>query len=61
MPISSVGKIPKKFMTKNFRELLCAIASKSCWEQKVIIENRFYTWKGTNHQTDDVLVMGVRL
>jgi serine phosphatase RsbU (regulator of sigma subunit) len=51
----------KKFMTKNYRAILSNIADLPCKEQKLIIENEFFAWKGNVAQTDDVLVVGIRL
>lgn len=50
-----------KFLIKRFRELLQANHHAPMQEQQQIIEQAFATWKQTEVQTDDVLVLGVRL
>lgn len=55
------GDHGKKMMSKNMKELLIGIQSKSLTEQKNILENNFHSWKGTREQVDDVLVFGVRI
>lgn len=55
------GKNNMKFMSKHFTQLLLEIHSKPMEEQKQILETRFNEWKGTLAQTDDVLVIGLRL
>ena len=54
------GPNGKKFMVKKFRELLSAIQHLSMTEQAAHLEVEFEKWKGLNHQTDDVLVVGIR-
>ncbi len=55
------GEFGKKMMTKNMKDLLVSIQSKSMTEQKNILENHFKSWKQNKDQVDDVLVFGVRL
>ena len=50
----------KKYTQSKFRELLVQISNKSMSEQKKILDESFGNWK-TGNQTDDVLVIGVRL
>ena len=50
-----------KFMKSKFRKLLCDIAHKPIQEQYNYITDAFYSWKGKNPQTDDILMMGIRL
>ena len=50
-----------KFMTKKLKELLLEIHQLPMAEQKEVLLNTFKAWKGSAHQTDDVLVMGVKL
>ena len=47
-------------MYKPFRNLLLSIQDKSMEEQKEIINNEFYKWKGDSTQIDDILVIGIR-
>lgn len=49
------------FNLNRFKDLLKQCNSKSIAEQHSIFENTFMEWKGTNEQTDDVLVIGVNL
>ena len=55
------GKKRRKYMSRNFRETLLEIHSLLMHEQKESLLKIFYEWKGANEQTDDVLVMGVRV
>ncbi len=49
------------FKTIRLKTLLSEIFQKPLDEQKQIISQTFYNWKGSYNQTDDVLVMGVRI
>jgi serine phosphatase RsbU (regulator of sigma subunit) len=51
----------EKFNLKRFKELVKKCDSKSIVEQQSIFEDTFMEWKGTNEQTDDVLVIGINL
>lgn len=55
------GKNNMKFMSKQFSQLLLEIHTLPMEEQKQILEKRFDEWKGTHPQTDDVLVIGLKL
>ncbi len=55
------GMKQKKFMTKNFKELLIRIHKKSMEEQKEILDNTILDWMGGVEQIDDILVMGLRI
>jgi serine phosphatase RsbU (regulator of sigma subunit) len=59
------GAEGKKFMIKNFRNLLYDIHAKPMTEQHQILEQTFNDWVYMNnkkvHQTDDVLVIGIKL
>lgn len=54
------GKHDRKYMTKRFRELLLKVSDLPLQQQKEILEEELKKWKGNNHQTDDILVLGVR-
>ncbi len=55
------GENNMKFMKKNFRDLLFEVSKQGTpQQQRVFLENIFENWRGKNHQTDDVLVMGIR-
>jgi serine phosphatase RsbU (regulator of sigma subunit) len=51
----------KKFMKKQVRELLTEITTYDSSLQKRTIESTIDHWKGNKEQTDDILVMGLRL
>ena len=55
------GEEGAKFMTKRFKNLLLDIHHKPVADQKRILHETFEDWKGDTKQTDDILVMGVRL
>lgn len=55
------GPKEKKFFMKGFKELLLRICQLPMHEQKISLEKTFLQWKGSQKQTDDVLVMGVRI
>jgi hypothetical protein len=48
-------------MSKKFNELLLKIHQLPLHEQKEILEIKIEEWKSGRHQTDDILVMGIRL
>jgi serine phosphatase RsbU (regulator of sigma subunit) len=50
-----------KFKTKNFKQLIHSISNLPMSEQKSILEQRLMEWRGYSEQTDDVLVIGVRV
>ncbi len=55
------GTENQKFMSKRFTQLLLEIHQLPPNEQLDRLSKTFEAWKGTNEQTDDVLVIGVRL
>jgi tetratricopeptide (TPR) repeat protein len=55
------GPSQKKFMVKNFKNVLAQIHSLSVEEQKRKLINVFNDWKNGFAQVDDVLVVGVRI
>jgi hypothetical protein len=48
-------------MAKNFQRLLERCAPLSMEEQKAVIVGEFSSWKGKNEQTDDVMVIGLKI
>lgn len=54
------GNSGKKFMLKNFQNLLVSIQELSIEEQENDINNAFMEWKGQFEQVDDILVMGFK-
>lgn len=55
------GSENKKFMSKNFKNLLLNIQDRSMSDQKILIENKMAEWMGDNSQIDDILVIGVKV
>lgn len=55
------GKHQRKFMIKNFKELLLEIHSKPFIEQKEVLEQTINTWKNNTEQIDDILVVGIKI
>ncbi len=55
------GPNDKKFMSKKFRELLQQIQPMSMKEQEKILRNSIEEWMGSQEQSDDILVIGIRL
>lgn len=51
----------QKFNKRNFKKLLLKIYDKPISEQKEILDNVLKKWKGKTDQTDDIIVMGVRI
>jgi PAS domain S-box-containing protein len=50
----------KKFMYKQFKELLVSVQDKSMDKQCEALHKRFKEWKGDLPQVDDVLVIGIK-
>ncbi len=55
------GERNKKLNKTNFKELLTTIADMTLEEQEAFLEYSFNNWKQDNEQTDDVLVIGVKV
>lgn len=55
------GEANRKFMVKNLKKLLTDMAQKPLPEQKKLLTETFDQWKKEEEQTDDVLVVGLRL
>ena len=55
------GPKGKKFMYRQFKELLRSINNKPMTEQHKVLESKFDEWKGELFQIDDVCVIGVRI
>lgn len=55
------GEKNTKFMSKHFKSLLLEIHDKPMPEQKAILEQTLNEWMDGQKQTDDILVMGIRL
>jgi len=55
------GAIGRKYLSRNFRNLLMQISVLPMEQQRVVLQKDFRAWKGYIEQTDDVLVIGVKL
>jgi len=55
------GNSNKKFLIQQFKALLLEINSESLVKQKEIINKKFFEWKGSNPQTDDILIIGIKI
>ena len=55
------GKTGKKFLSKNFKDLLLKIHEEPFRDQKRILDNTITDWIGQNSQIDDILVIGFRV
>ena len=54
-------KLNKKFMNKRWKDLLTSIQSLSMEAQRATIAETMEKWRGNFEQTDDMLVIGVRV
>jgi serine phosphatase RsbU (regulator of sigma subunit) len=55
------GNDNAKFMGKRFHQLLLEIHKLPMEEQRDVLDKTIEAWKGTRTQTDDILVMGIKL
>ncbi len=55
------GDKNETFKVKRFKDLLSEIYQLPMQKQKEIMEAKFLEWKGTLEQTDDVLVVGIKI
>ncbi|GAB4282381.1 MAG: hypothetical protein Kow0068_07020 [Marinilabiliales bacterium] len=55
------GAKGRKFLMKNFRELLLEISSLPVEKQEIKLNTVFNEWKGNYEQVDDICVMGVKI
>jgi ligand-binding sensor domain-containing protein/serine phosphatase RsbU (regulator of sigma subunit) len=55
------GPLNRKFGSKQFRELLQKISYLPFTEQKEMLASIFQEWKGDRPQTDDVMVIGIKM
>lgn len=54
------GADGRKFMSKNFKQLLLDIHTRPFSEQKQLLEIALSDWRGVNRQIDDILVVGFK-
>ena len=55
------GPKGKKFMLKNFQQLLIHISDLSIAEQEKALNENIESWRGPHEQVDDILVVGIRI
>jgi len=55
------GETGTKFFSKNFKELLVSLNDKSMEEQSDVLAKKHLEFKGKGKQTDDMLVIGVKI
>ncbi len=55
------GPYNHKFMKSKLRELLVKISKLDTEEQKQVLDDEFQRWKGEEEQTDDLLIIGLKL
>jgi serine phosphatase RsbU (regulator of sigma subunit) len=55
------GEKGMKYMSKIFRQKLIEISNFPMNTQKEILDKEFIKWKGTQSQTDDVILAGIRM
>ncbi len=55
------GKDNKRFMSKPFKKMLLEIQDQPMPDQKEILDKTLSAWMGNNTQTDDVLIIGMRM
>ncbi len=55
------GEKGMKYMSKIFRKKLVEISNFPMKTQKEILDKEFVSWKGTQSQTDDVILAGIRM
>lgn len=55
------GAENKKFMNNRFKDLIKKVSSEPMAHQQATIENELREWQGNNEQTDDILLIGVRV
>ncbi len=49
------------YKAKRFKNLLTNIHNKTMTEQKDVLETELNKWKGNNLQTDDILILGIKI
>ncbi len=55
------GEKGKKYKASNLKQFLTTNHKRSLEEQKTMIKDSFFAWKGKNEQVDDVCVIGVKI
>ncbi len=55
------GPKNKKFMYSKLRSILQKVHQQPMEDQLMVIQDDYFTWKGENQQTDDILIIGIRV
>jgi len=55
------GEKNTKFKTRNFKALLIEISNKPLEEQKEILDKTIIEWQGDAEQTDDIIILGIKM
>lgn len=55
------GANTQKFLKRNFEELLTTVSKHNLSEQYCLLLRNFQQWKGQNEQTDDVMIIGIKI
>lgn len=55
------GDKGKKFMTKNFQNLLSTIYKRPLIEQHEVLDQTLNNWRKEKEQVDDILVIGIKV
>ncbi len=55
------GKNGRKFLATRFKKLLLNIQNKDMIQQRITLENTFYSWKKDIMQIDDILIIGIEI
>lgn len=55
------GPDNRKFMKKQFRDLICEIYASPMKQQMIAFNKANEAWKGEGKQTDDILIVGVKI
>jgi len=55
------GEKKRKFLKKNFKDLLLEVNELEMTQQLEILDKTHLEWRGENNQTDDILVVGIKI
>jgi serine phosphatase RsbU (regulator of sigma subunit) len=55
------GSQNTKFMKKNFKDKLLEFSKLPMEQQRLALNTTIEDYKGNNHQTDDIIVIGIRI